>query len=101
MGRGHTLTRYNARGCGLSDHDAPDISLEAWVRDLEAVVDAERLEPFSLLGISQGRAVAIAYTVRHPERVDKLVLYGGYAVGRSLRKMSPQEELERTLLQNP
>ncbi len=100
MGRGHTLIRYDARGCGLSDHDAPDISFESWVRDLEAVVDAERLDRFSLLGISQGCAVAIAYAVRHPERVDKLVLYGGYAVGRSLRNMSPQEELERTVLQN-
>jgi pimeloyl-ACP methyl ester carboxylesterase/DNA-binding winged helix-turn-helix (wHTH) protein len=100
MGRGHTLIRYDARGCGLSDHDAPDISLESWVRDLEAVVDAERVERFSLLGISQGCAVAIAYTVRHPERVDKLVLYGGYAVGRGLRKMTAQEEMERSLLQN-
>lgn len=100
MGRGHSLIRYDARGCGLSDHDASDISFESWVRDLEAVVDAERLERFSLLGISQGCAVAIAYAVRHPERVDKLVLYGGYAVGRSLRNMSPQEELERTVLQN-
>jgi DNA-binding winged helix-turn-helix (wHTH) protein/pimeloyl-ACP methyl ester carboxylesterase len=99
MGRGHTLIRYDARGCGLSDHDAP-ISFESSVRDLEAVVDAERLQRFSLLGISQGCAVAIAYVVRHPERVDKLVLYGGYAVGRSLREMSPQHELERTLLQN-
>jgi pimeloyl-ACP methyl ester carboxylesterase len=100
MGRGHTLIRYDARGCGLSDHDAPEISLESWVRDLEAVVAAERLERFSLLGISQGCAVAISYAARHPERVDKLVLYGGYAVGRSLRNMSPQEELERTVLQN-
>ena len=100
MGRGHTLIRYDARGCGLSDHDAPEISFESWVRDLEAVVDAARLERFSLLGISQGCAVAIAYAVRHPERVDKLVLYGGYAVGRGLRDMSPQQELERTLLQN-
>jgi pimeloyl-ACP methyl ester carboxylesterase/DNA-binding winged helix-turn-helix (wHTH) protein len=100
MGRGHTLIRYDERGCGLSDHDAPDLSFESWVRDLEAVVDAERLERFSVLGISQGCAVAIAYAVRHPERVDKLVLYGGYGVGRSLRSMSPQEELERNLLQN-
>lgn len=100
MGRGHSLIRYDARGCGLSDHDAPDISLDSWVRDLEAVVDAERLERFSLLGISQGCAVAIAYAARHPERVDKLVLYGGYALGRSFRNLSPQEELERTLLQN-
>ena len=98
MGRGHTLIRYDVRGGGLSDHDAKDLSFESWVRDLEAVVDAEQLERFSLLGISQGCAVAIAYAVRHPERVDKLVLYGGYAIGRRLRT-SPQEDLERTLLQ--
>ena len=100
MGRGHTLIRYDVRGCGLSDHDAADLSFAAWVRDLEAVVDAEQLERFSLLGISQGCAVAIAYAARHPERVDKLVLYGGYAVGRSHRNPSQQEELETTLLQN-
>jgi len=100
MGRGHTLIRYDERGCGLSDHDAPDLSFESWVRDLEAVVDAAGLERFSLLGISQGCAVAIAYAVRHPERVHKLVLYGGYAVGRSFRIKTPQEELERTLLMN-
>lgn len=100
MGRGHTLIRYDERGCGLSDHDAADMSFAAWVSDLEAVVDAEGLERFSLLGISQGCAVAIAYAVRHPERVDKLVLYGGYAVGRSNRNLSPQAELERTLLMN-
>ena len=100
MGRGHTLIRYDERGCGLSDHDAPDMSFESWVRDMEAVVDAEGLERFSIFGISQGCAVAIAYTVRHPERVDKLILYGGYVIGRSLRSMSPQEELERTLLVN-
>jgi pimeloyl-ACP methyl ester carboxylesterase/DNA-binding winged helix-turn-helix (wHTH) protein len=100
MGRGHTLIRYDERGSGLSDHDAADLSFTSWVRDLEAVVDAEQLERFSLLGISQGCAVAIAYAARHPERVDKLVLYGGYAVGRAYRNPSPQEELERTLLQN-
>lgn len=100
FGRGHTLIRYDERGCGLSDHDAADLSFASWVRDLEAVADAERLERFSLLGISQGCAVAIAYAVRHPERVEKLVLYGGYAVGRGYRDLSPQGEVERTLLQN-
>jgi pimeloyl-ACP methyl ester carboxylesterase/DNA-binding winged helix-turn-helix (wHTH) protein len=100
LGRGHTLLRYDERGCGLSDHNAADMSFASWVRDLEAVVDAERLERFSMLGISQGCAVAIAYANRHPERVDKLVLYGGYAVGRRHRNPSPQEELERTVLSN-
>ena len=100
MGRDHSVIRYDARGAGLSDHDPPELSLDSWVRDMEAVVDAEGLERFSILGISQGCAVAIAYAARHPERVDKLLLYGGYAIGRSLRSTSPVEELERTLLQN-
>lgn len=100
LGRAHRFIRYDERGCGLSDHNAGDLSFDAWVRDLEAVVDAERLERFSLLGISQGCAVAIAYTVRHPERVDKLVLYGGYAVGRNYRNQTPQQEIEGSLLRN-
>jgi len=100
LGRAHTLIRYDERGCGLSDNDVADVSFEAWVRDLEAVADAEGLERFPMLGISQGCAVAIAYAVRHPERVSKLVLYGGYAVGRNYRTMLPQQELEATVLRN-
>jgi class 3 adenylate cyclase/pimeloyl-ACP methyl ester carboxylesterase len=77
----HTLIRYDARGNGLSDWDVDEISFEAFVRDLEAVVDAAGVERFALLGISQGCAVSIAYATRHPERVSHLVLYGGYALG--------------------
>lgn len=100
LGHAHTLIRYDERGCGLSDHDVTDVSLDAWVRDLEAVVDAERLERFPMFGISQGCAVAILYAVRHPERVSKLVLYGGYAVGRNNRPMLPQQEVEAAILRN-
>jgi pimeloyl-ACP methyl ester carboxylesterase/DNA-binding winged helix-turn-helix (wHTH) protein len=100
LGRSHTLIRYDERGCGLSDHDAADMSFDAWVRDLEAVVDAEGLERFPILGISQGCAVAIAYASRHPERVTQLVLYGGYAIGRAHRDMTPQQELEKNVLSN-
>lgn len=100
LGRDHRFIRYDERGCGLSDHDADDLSFDAWVKDLEAVVDAEQLERFSLLGVSQGCAVAIAYAAKHPQRVDKLVLYGGYPIGRSLRNNTPQQELEDTLLRN-
>ena len=77
-----TLIRYDERGCGLSDWDVPEISFDAWVRDLEAVVDAEELDRFALLGVCQGAPVAVAYAARHPERVSRLVLYGGFARGR-------------------
>jgi pimeloyl-ACP methyl ester carboxylesterase len=81
----HQFVRYDARGNGLSDWEVDEISFDAFVRDLETVVDAAGLDRFSLFGVSQGCAVSIAYAVRHPERVEKLVLYGGFALGRRLR----------------
>ena len=75
-----SLWRYDERGNGLSDWNAP-LNFEAFVDDLESVVDAAGLDRFDLLGISQGAAVAIAYAVRHPERVRRMHLWGGYALG--------------------
>jgi class 3 adenylate cyclase/pimeloyl-ACP methyl ester carboxylesterase len=91
LAREHELIRYDARGNGLSDWEVDEISFDAYVRDLEAVVDAVGVEQFDLLGISQGCAVAIAYTVRHPERVRRLVLYGGFALGSAKRARSAAE----------
>jgi pimeloyl-ACP methyl ester carboxylesterase/DNA-binding winged helix-turn-helix (wHTH) protein len=81
----HRLIRYDERGNGLSDWDVEDISFEAFVRDLESVVEATGLERFALFGISQGCSVSIAYAVRNPHRVSHLVLYGGFARGRRKR----------------
>src|SRR4051812_5948220 len=81
----HLLIRYDARGNGLSDWEVDEISLEAFVRDLESVIEATGVGRFALLGISQGCAVSIAYAVRHPERVSHLVLYGGFARGKRRR----------------
>jgi pimeloyl-ACP methyl ester carboxylesterase/DNA-binding SARP family transcriptional activator len=81
LARHHRLIRYDERGNGLSDWDVADISLQAFVRDLESVVDTLGLDRFPLLGMSQGCAVSIAYAVKHPERVSALILIGGYAAG--------------------
>ena len=88
----HTLVRYDERGCGLSDITVSDLSVETWIGDLEAVVDALGLERFALLGISQGGAIAVAYAARHPDRVSGLVLYGGYARGRRFRGQADEED---------
>ncbi len=85
LSRQHTYVRYDQRGCGLSDRDPAEMSFESWVRDLEAVVDAAKLERFPLLGISQGGAIAIEYANRHPDRVSHLILYGAFARGRLKR----------------
>lgn len=94
LARRYTLVRYDQRGNGLSDWQVPEFSFAAFVSDLEAVVSAVGLERFSLLGISQGCAVAIEYAARHPERVDKLVLYGGYARGWRSRSAEEVEARE-------
>ena len=74
--------RYDERGCGLSDREVSDLSFERWVEDLEAVVAASGIDgPFALLGVSQGAAIALTYAARYPERVSKLILYGGYTQG--------------------
>lgn len=94
LSRQCTFVRYDERGCGLSDWDVEDLSFESWVRDLETVADACGAERFGLLGISQGASIAIAYAVRHPERVSHLVLHGGYARGRLVRSDTQQEREE-------
>ena len=90
------LDAGDARGTGLSDWDVDELSLDAWVSDLSAVADAAGLKRFPLLGQSQGCAVSIAYTARHPERVSHLVLLGGYALGGN--KRSPQEKEKRAAM---
>jgi pimeloyl-ACP methyl ester carboxylesterase/AraC-like DNA-binding protein len=86
---GHSLIRYDERGNGLSDWDTPELSFDAFVNDLESVVDCGGLETFDLLAISQGAAVAIAYAVRHPERVRRLIILNGYAAGWAIRNQGP------------
>ena len=97
LARGRTLVRYDERGCGLSDHDVAELSFEAFVRDLETVVDALGLERFPLIGVSQGGPVAVAYAERHPERVSRLVLVNSYAQGRLRRASTEEEEREAAL----
>jgi len=75
----HQFVRYDGRGTGLSDRNVEGSTLEQWVGDLEAVVDAAGLERFALLGISQSGPTAIVYALRHPERVSHLILYGSWA----------------------
>lgn len=83
--REHRLIRYDERGNGLSDWDAADLSFESFVDDLETVVEAAGVDRFDLLALSQGASVAIAYSLRYPGRIRRMVLLGGYARGWALR----------------
>jgi pimeloyl-ACP methyl ester carboxylesterase/DNA-binding CsgD family transcriptional regulator len=93
LSRRYSLLRFDQRGTGLSDRDAPIRSWESHVGDLASVVDAARLDRFALLGLSQGAAFAIAYAARNPDRVSHLIICGGYIRGREARGV-PAAELE-------
>lgn len=98
LSREHTLIRYDGRGCGLSDRTDAPLTLDTWLADLEAVVDAAGLDRFALFGCSQGAAVAVAYAARHPERVTALAIMGGYVRGLLHRDPTPQQLKEAKLL---
>ena len=78
LARGRLLVRFDKRGTGLSDRQAEDFSVEARLRDLQAVVDALHLERFALMGFSESGPTAVIYAAHHPERVTNLVIYGSY-----------------------
>jgi pimeloyl-ACP methyl ester carboxylesterase/DNA-binding CsgD family transcriptional regulator len=100
LARNRTVIRYDERGCGLSDWNVADLSFESFVRDLEAVADAVGLRRFPLLGISQGGPIAVAYAIRHPERVSHLIMYGAFARGRLNRDPTPTQRIELDALLN-
>jgi pimeloyl-ACP methyl ester carboxylesterase/DNA-binding CsgD family transcriptional regulator len=92
------FVRWDDRGCGLTDRDVEELSFGRWLGDLEAVVAASGVEePFALLGISSGAATCVAYAARHPERVSRMILYGGYARGWAQRRDSVTERQYRAM----
>ena len=92
------LIRYDGRGSGLSERYVPELSFDTFERDLQAVVDALQLPRYALLGISQGAPVAIAHAARYPERVSKIILNGGFALGRNKRGSAKDRETGQAYL---
>jgi pimeloyl-ACP methyl ester carboxylesterase/DNA-binding CsgD family transcriptional regulator len=98
LSRGHTLVRFDARGNGLSDRVVENLSVDAWAQDLAAVADDLGLERFPILGFCQGGATAIAYAVRRPERVSRLVLYNSYVHGAFTEEGTDEDKREAEAL---
>ncbi|MGH7895761.1 MAG: alpha/beta fold hydrolase, partial [Candidatus Binatia bacterium] len=81
LAHGRRVVRLDVRGCGLSDRDVTDRSLEARVGDVATVVDRVGLERFAIDAFADAGLLAIAYSARHPERVSHLVLSDGWVRG--------------------
>src|SRR3984893_1050782 len=94
----HAFVHYDERGNGLSDWENPEFSVDAFVRDLEAVVDALGLDRFALIGSSKGGSTAMAYAARHPERVSHLILYGTFAQGWRIQANGANVEFREAMI---
>lgn len=94
--RGRQLIRYDERGSGFSDLSCA-FTLDEWIEDIDAVVDAAGLDRFPLLGVSQGGPLAVAYAAHRPERVSRLVLNAAYLRGRIARARDAAERAEAAL----
>ena len=91
--RTQTFLFYDKHGCGLSERNRTEFTLESEVRPLEAVIDHLKLKRFALFGFSQGGPIAIAYAIKYPRRVSHLILYDSYACG----EVISTEELKKSL----
>jgi class 3 adenylate cyclase len=94
---GRSVITYDSRGCGASDRDVDDYTLDSKLRDLEAVVEPAAPERFALCGFFLGGPTSIAYAARHPDRVDRLVLVNTFANAADYNELEPSMRLRNAL----
>lgn len=92
LGNNHTVIRYDQRGAGMSGTDTSALTIENHTADLLAVADAAGMDRFPLIASSQGVPISINFAARYPDRVSRLVLYGGAALGHAKREQSDSTE---------
>jgi pimeloyl-ACP methyl ester carboxylesterase/DNA-binding CsgD family transcriptional regulator len=99
VGEAYTVVRYDRPGIGMSDHAVgnEELTLDAEVALLGAVLDELAIEKTVLIGGSSGGCPAIAFAARFPERVSRLLLYGAYADGSSITSPEVREVMVATV----
>jgi DNA-binding winged helix-turn-helix (wHTH) protein/predicted esterase len=86
LGQSHSLLRFNYIGAGRSDRSMIRDDFDVMADDLRAAADAAGFDRFALFSQSGGVHVALRFAARHPDRVSRLIVLGGYVQGRSLRR---------------
>jgi pimeloyl-ACP methyl ester carboxylesterase len=72
------VVTFDKRGQGLSDRVPGAPSLEQRMDDVRAVMESIGSTQATLLGVSEGCAMSVMFAATYPERVSKLILFGGY-----------------------
>jgi class 3 adenylate cyclase/pimeloyl-ACP methyl ester carboxylesterase len=91
------LVWYDSRGTGLSDREAIDFSMDAMIRDLEAVVKSSGLTGFAMSAISDAVPIAVTYAALRPEEISSLVLADGWMKGSDWMNQNPANVAEAAL----
>ena len=88
LNQGRRLLRYDVRGTGLSTRNVSDLSLDRFVEDMLVVLQASGEQQVDIVAASQNVPVSIAFAVRYPERVRRIVLLSGFLRGADRRRDS-------------
>lgn len=88
------VVTFDKRGQGLSDRVPGAPSLEQRMDDVRAVMESIGSTQATLLGVSEGCAMSVMFAATYPERVSKLILFGGYG-----RRRDPPGAGEQRALQ--
>ncbi len=94
------FTWYDRLGCGLSDREGFEPSVENDVAQLVAVMDAAGIERADLIGYSFGAPPVALFATRYPERVRRIVFYSAFARGKALTSPEGMEALKQLVRAN-
>jgi pimeloyl-ACP methyl ester carboxylesterase len=78
------VVSFDKRGQGLSDRVSDAPSLEQRMDDVRAIMDAIGSQRATLFGHSEGCAMSALFAATYPERVSRLILFGGYVTRRDV-----------------
>ncbi len=70
---------YDVRGSGYTDAREASYSIDLFANDLLALLDALHIERVNLLGFSMGGNIALAFALKYPERLSKLIIAASFA----------------------
>jgi class 3 adenylate cyclase/alpha-beta hydrolase superfamily lysophospholipase len=73
------VTTFDKRGTGMSDRPPELPDADRRMLDMLAVLDAVEAGPVSLFSMSEGAALSVLLAATHPQRVESLSIFGGYA----------------------